>query len=335
MRFNTLLSIVRRGGRRHPCQDATHGRRPGAPLKRPPLTAAAIALSVAAFPPVPGGGATRAHGVPDPLAGAPLRAFLRTRAGDITAAVYDLATRQLFVYRPGVHEDEASIAKVDILATRLYEDRRDGATLSAADADAAAEAIEDSDNDAAQALWDADGGNPAIAAFNAAVGMRSTILDPEGVWGHYETTAADQLALLAHLALPNAQLTSASRDYELGLMRRVAPSQAWGVSAGVLAPATVALKNGWSVPSNETGWQVNSVGFVSGRHRDYLIAVLTDADPSMAYGVATIEGISRIVWKALLPARFRAPDGRPARRGRAPSMPGGGPATRAGASGAA
>jgi hypothetical protein len=274
------------------------------------------------------------HSTSNPLASAATEAFLRSRQGDVTAAVYDIKTAQLFVYRPGVHEDEASIAKVDILATRLSEDQRAHEPLSDADADNAVAAIEDSDNDAAEDLWEADDGNAGIGAFNAAIGLRSTILDPAGEWGHNETTAADQVRLLEHLALPNTQLDSGAREYELGLMRAVTPDQDWGVSAGVLAPARVALKNGWLAPSNETGWQINSVGLVSGRYRDYTIAVLTEANPSMLYGMQTIEGISQLVWKALLPARFRRNDSRDAPRRRVASRPDGGRAARAGASGA-
>ena len=84
-------------------------------------------------------------------------------------------------------------------------------------------------------------------------------------------------------------------------MRAVTPAQAWGVSAGVLAPATVALKNGWLPPTNEPGWQVNSIGIVRGRGRRYLLAVLTADDAGMAYGAQTIEGISQLVWHALSP----------------------------------
>jgi len=231
-----------------------------------------------------------------------MRAFLATRQGNITAAVLNLKSGRLFVYRPGVVEDEASIAKVDILATLLHED---GAALGPGQAALAAGAIEDSDNDDAQQLWYAAGDNAAIAAFNSAAGMTQTVLDPAGVWGHYQTTARDQVRLLEQLALPSALLDPAARAYELGLMRDVSAAQAWGVSAGVLAPAGVALKNGWLAPSNESGWQINSIGVVSGRFRDYLIAVLTDGDPSMAYGVDTIAGISERVWKYFLPKRFR------------------------------
>ena len=141
-----------------------------------------------------------------PFANAAMRAFLRTRQGDITAAAYNLRTRRLFLYRPGVHGDDASIAKVDILATALQQAQADGTTLSAGEQELATAAIEESDNDAAQDLWDDVGGNPAIGAFNARIGMTQTILDPQGEWGYYESTALDQIRLLEHLVLPNPVL---------------------------------------------------------------------------------------------------------------------------------
>jgi beta-lactamase class A len=258
------------------------------------VLAASAAASGSNKPPPP------PHG--NPFTSSAVRAFLSTRGGEVTAALYDVRSRQLFTLNPGVHEDEASIAKVDIVATLLHEA---GAPLEAPDADDATAAIEDSDNDAAQDLWQAAGGDPAIAAFNRAAGLTHTLLDPQGVWGHDETTAADQVRLLETLTTPNPLLPTSARRYELALMRNVSSAQAWGVSAGVLAPATVALKNGWLTPDNETGWQVNSIGVVRGRYRDYLLAVLTSGAPDMTYGVETIEGISRRVWRYLLPRRFR------------------------------
>ena len=85
-------------------------------------------------------------------------------------------------------------------------------------------------------------------------------------------------------------------------MRNVESDQAWGVSGGVLEPAKVALKNGWLPVA--PGWEINSIGQISGRYRDYLLAVLTSDDPSMAYGVETIEGISQLIWTYFLPPRF-------------------------------
>ena len=110
------------------------------------------------------------------------------------------------------------------------------------------------------------------------------------------------MRLLARIALHNDVLSDASHSYALALMHSIDPAQDWGVSAGVLPPATVALKNGW-LPIKTGGWEINSIGWVNGRHRDYLIAVLTAGDPDMAYGVTTVAGISQLVWDYLRPLR--------------------------------
>ena len=47
------------------------------------------------------------------------------------------------------------------------------------------------------------------------------------------------------------------------------------------------------------GWQINTTGWVRGDGRDYLIAVLTDGNPSEQYGIDTVDGVPAIVWNAL------------------------------------
>lgn len=71
-----------------------------------------------------------------------------------------------------------------------------------------------------------------------------------------------------------------------------------GVSAGVPTGAKIALKNGW-LPQPSTAWTIDSMGWIQGDGRNYIIAVLTDRDSSMGYGISTIEGISARVWAAL------------------------------------
>ncbi|MGZ4590928.1 MAG: hypothetical protein ACXV2I_09095 [Actinomycetes bacterium] len=44
---------------------------------------------------------------------------------------------------------------------------------------------------------------------------------------------------------------------------------------------------------------MHSIGRVSGDGRDYVIAVLTDRNPTMDYGVRTIEGVSRAAFAQL------------------------------------
>ena len=62
----------------------------------------------------------------------------------------------------------------------------------------------------------------------------------------------------------------------------------------------VALKNGW-VPLPDSLWQIDSIGWINGDGRDYLIAVLTDGNPTEDYGIATIDALSSLVWTALTP----------------------------------
>ena len=239
-----------------------------------------------------------AHDAPkpaNPFAGAALRGYLAHRAGTITAAVYDENSGTTYLYRPGVREQTASIIKVDILATLLHQ-RQGSGGLSDETSDIAQGMIEASDNDDATDLWDQEGGARAVHAFDEQVGMSQTT--PNTAWGLTTTTPRDQLKLLRVVMLPNHLLTLASREYEYELMRHVIPFDRWGVSAGLGPGAAVALKNGW-LPFPGSDWHVNSIGSVVGSGRRYLIAVMTDRDPTEAYGIATIERISAAVWHVL------------------------------------
>lgn len=165
-----------------------------------------------------------------------------------------------------------------------------------------------SDNGAATALWNAAGGPAGIGRYNAAAGLAGTRLSAcvrcPGItwpgWGLSVTTPADELALLRQLVAPGRLLSPAARGYALSLLENVTPSQRWGVSAGVPAGVTVALKNGW-LPLNKaaTNWQVNSAGWVSGDGRDYLLVILSTQNPSQPYGVATVSRLGAMVWSAL------------------------------------
>jgi hypothetical protein len=231
----------------------------------------------------------------NPFASRSLRAYLAGRGTNITAAAQDLNTGRTYLYRPGVREETRSIVKVDILATLLHEEQGRGG-LSAVQAGVAAGMIEASDNDDATVLWNSEGGAPAVLAFDQAARMGETTPNP--YWGRTTTTPRDQLRLLRLVMLPNRLLTTASRRYVYELMRHVIPDERWGVSAGVGARATIALKNGW-FPVTGSGWQVNSIGEVVGSGRRYLVAVMTSGDPTEQYGIDTIQRISVAVWRAL------------------------------------
>jgi Beta-lactamase enzyme family len=243
----------------------------------------------------------------DPLSGA-AASYAAGRAGAVLAAVYDVSTGQSWRLGGGPAQPEASVVKLDILETLLA--RQAGSALSPGEQSLSQSMIEDSDNDAATSLWYEAGGAPGIGAYNDRAGLTRTTpsrcVTCAGFswpgWGLTTTVPYDQLSLLKQLIAPGPRplLSDAERSYALSLMENVAPDQRWGVSGGVPGGVTVALKNGW-LPLNHanTDWQVNSIGWVSGGGRDYLIAVLTTGNPSEQYGIDTINALSSVIWTAM------------------------------------
>jgi beta-lactamase class A len=233
--------------------------------------------------------------------------YLSGREGTVLAAVYDLRTGRTWRIGRGQPQAAASVVKLDILETLLAE-RDQGSGLPAADRALAARMIEESDNPAATSLWNEVGGAPRIRSFNARAGLTRTVPSSCVVcpgfawpgWGLTTTTPDDQIALLRQLVTPHSVLTPDARKYALSLLENVIPAQRWGISAGVPAGVTVALKNGWlPLRGQHSDWQVNSVGWVSGDGRDYLIAVLCAGNPGTQYGIDTISQLAAMAWQQM------------------------------------
>jgi hypothetical protein len=202
--------------------------------------------------------------------------------------------------------ETASIVKVAILATLLHRHEEDGTELSSYQRSLATQMIEDSDNNAATALWDDDGGATGVQEFVDAAGMNDTTAGPGGYWGLTRTTAADQVRLLTLLVTPNGLLDASSRAYILGLMHSVTPEQAWGITAGAASGVTVAVKNGW-LDDDNGGWHINSLGVFTGGRHTYVMAVTTDDNPSEDYGIGTIETIAAAVNERIQETDIAAP----------------------------
>lgn len=288
-----------------PASDVTNGALPAGVAPGDLLTGNwTVSVTITASAPSPSHGAETSGG--DQLVYS-VQAYLATRADSASVAVYDAKTGVTRTVAPQNSYITASIVKADILATLLHQAQAAGHGLSAAQQATARQMIEFSDNNAATTLWNQVGGGPGVAAFNSGVPMPSTVPGSGGLWGLTRTTASDQVALVKDIAYPNGLLGPSQRAYEQGLMENVTPSQKWGVSGGVPAGVTVALKNGWLPVSN--GWEINSIGHIFGANRDYVIAVLTSGNPSMGYGISTIQGVSSLIWSGL---SAQVPPSRPA-----------------------
>jgi beta-lactamase class A len=197
------------------------------------------------------------------------------------------------------HFDSASVVKVTILGALLRKAQAEHRSLTRSERALAWAMITRSDNDAASALWD-DTGRAWLQRFLKRTGMTDTFLGPGGAWGLTRITAADETRLLWLLLTANRVLNTSSRHYALGLMADVIPAQRWGVPAGAPRRLVVHVKNGW-LPLAPHRWRINSIGAFTGHGEKYSIVVLTQDNPTMAYGVRTVEAIAQVVNRDLTP----------------------------------
>jgi len=265
--------------------------------------------------PAPGAHERAACGSPvdRPAPGARLAAaltrVLRDHAGRVAVGVTDQATGVTAIYHGTGSFDTASIVKADILAVLLLQLQQAGASIGAADRQLAARMIEDSDNAAASALWNAVGGGPGLEAGNAVLGLKQTVPGPGGYWGLTTTTVTDQLRLLADLTSARSPLSTAARGYELSLMHNVEAGQNWGVTAAASAGTRPAVKNGW-LPVGARGlWVINSIGVISHAGRYLAIAVLSDGNRSQSAGISLVQAAATAAVSAVAAARSSSSDG--------------------------
>ncbi|MEV6318136.1 serine hydrolase [Streptomyces sp. NPDC051776] len=231
-------------------------------------------------------------GRPDAAISAALEKAGALSSGYLSVAVLDLDSGASREYAPADHFfATASIVKADILSALLLRTQDEGRTLTAPERDNADRMIRASDNDAATYLWNRIGGGAGLAKANERLGLAATTPGP--TWGVTTTTASDQLRILRAISTNDSPLTPGNRAFLHGLMSRVQPDQAWGVSAAADPGSATALKNGW-LPRSATGlWVVNSIGEVRHDGHRLLVAVVSDSHRTMDIGVRQVEAAAR------------------------------------------
>jgi hypothetical protein len=231
-------------------------------------------------------------GFPGPVAIARAERYLARRGGHTALAVIDSEGRL-----SGMNLDEqfitGSVVKAMLLVAYLrrldaigehYIDPRSASFLYPM--------INVSDNDAASECWSIVG-NVGLYAVAAAAGMTHFSIDTTaswgGSWGAALITAADQARFFFEM---NSLIPREFAGYANFLLSTIAGYESWGIPA-IARPLgyTVFFKAGWRASPDV--FLVHQIARVQGHHHTFAIAVMTDGDPDMEYGIDTIQGVTQ------------------------------------------
>jgi hypothetical protein len=211
------------------------------------------------------------------------RDYARSRAGLVSFAVVDsrgayhgLATSRSYV--------SASVVKVMLLAAELDRLQRMGQPLDPTTRGLLSAMITYSDNAAADAIYARVGDEGLIAVAHRAQLRDFTV---SGYWANAQLTARDMARLMDRL---DVVLTGPDADFAAGLLTAITAEQRWGIPEAAPAGWRVRFKGGWR--GTERGQLVHQIARLERGHREFSLAVLTDGDPTMPYGIETVRGIA-------------------------------------------
>ncbi|MFE6461268.1 serine hydrolase [Streptomyces cinereoruber] len=224
---------------------------------------------------------------------------LAGRAGTVAVGLRDRTTNTTCTLRATTSYDSASIVKVTVLATLLWDAKKTNRYLTSRETGLATAMITKSDNAATTTLWK-QLGVTKVKGFLTAAGMTRTVPGSGGYWGLTQINVTDEQCLLSLITAKNTVLSDNARAYILKLMGNVVTSQKWGTPAGAPASVSVHVKNGWLQRATR-GWRVHSVGTFKGGGHDYTVSVLTDGNSTMNYGVSTIQAVAKVIHRDLIP----------------------------------
>lgn len=222
-----------------------------------------------------------------------IRSALAGRSDSVGISVWDARTGTYCGYNSHQHYDSASAVKATIMAVVLRRAQEQHRGLTSWESSNLRLMITQSDNNAASNLWTSVG-RTRFSAYLRYAGMTSTVPGPGNYWGLTQLTARDEVRLLDTFTDNHTVLISYWRAYALRLMSQVTPSQRWGAPYGAPHGPLVSNKNGW-LPRATRGWRVNTIGAITGSGRDYRMAILSDNNRTMSYGVDTLDRIALVV----------------------------------------
>jgi hypothetical protein len=225
-------------------------------------------------------------GYPGPAAIARTARYLRGRIGRSAFAVIDSEGRL-----SGVHLHwrfvSASVVKAMLLVAYLRMLAARGQHRVDANSNSILyPMINVSDNNAATQCWSIVGDGRLYALARAA---HMTDFQIVGIWANAQLSAADQARFFFEM---DSLIPPQFVGYANRLLSTIAAYESWGIPA-IARPLgyQVYFKGGWR--PTVLGQLVHQIARLHGHGRTFSIAVMTDGDPSMGYGIDTIQGVTR------------------------------------------
>jgi beta-lactamase class A len=200
----------------------------------------------------------------------------------VSFAVIDSRGR-LLGHRANERFYSASVVKAMLLIARLRQLERSGQSLDPGTRAQLEAMIVRSANEAADAVHGSVG-DAGLHELARRVGM--TQFSGRGYWANATVSASDQARLFARL---NRVTPRTHRRLARSLLASVVPEQRWGLPRAAGRRWRVRFKGGWR-PS-ASGRLVHQAARLERGRTAIAIAVLTDGNPSHAYGVETVRGI--------------------------------------------
>jgi hypothetical protein len=228
------------------------------------------------------------QGFPGPRAIARAEHYLASRGGHTALAVVDSEGRM-----SGVNINEqfitGSVVKAMLLVAYLRRLERMGQhSVDSYSNSILYPMIHVSDNNAATECWDIVG-NSGLYEVAHAAGMTHFSVDTTaswgGEWGAALLTAHDQAKFFFEM---DSLIPHEFVSYARYLLSHIAGYESWGIPA-VARPLgyTVFFKAGWR-PSPDV-YLVHQIARLERGNERFAIAIMTDGDPDMGYGIQTIQ----------------------------------------------
>jgi Beta-lactamase enzyme family len=217
--------------------------------------------------------------------------YLQTRSGVESFAFIDDQNR-LWSYRAWVRAPSASLLKAMLLVAYLNRDSVRGRALTDSDRRLLGPMIRWSDNATAGTVLNIVGASGLYLVATRANMHNFQLRSP---WGLSTTTARDQARFFYRI---DRLLPARHRAYGMNLLRRIVPSQRWGIPPVKPDGWFIHFKGGWG---SGTGRVTHQSALLRTSTKRISLSVITEWNPSHTYGTWTIRGVAARMLKRPLP----------------------------------